>query len=99
MLAAPVFAFLTGMKSVGVRSNRCIACNLYFDRIQLGARRRISVHELPHSPHCGLRSPLASLGLALKNYRRRRIQILEPVLRSSAQNIPKLWHSGANLDG
>ena len=98
MLAVPVFAFLAGVKSVGIRRYRYIACNLHFDRIQLSACRRIRADELPHSPHRSQRSPLASLRLACKNDRRRRIQILKPPVRSAAQNIPKLLHRGANLD-
>ena len=99
MLAAPVFSCFAGVKSVGVRRYRYIACNLHFDGIQVSARPRISANELPHSPHCGQRSTLASLGLPRKNDSRRRIQILEPLLRSAAQNIPKLLHRSANVDG
>jgi len=99
MLAAPVFACLAGMKSVGVRSYRYIARDLHFDGIQLRGGSPLSGRKLPHSPHRGQRSPLATFGLARKNDRRRRIQILEPLVRSAAQNIPKLLHCGAYLSG
>ena len=100
MLAAPVFAFLTGMKSVGVRSNGNVRPrDLHFDGIQFRGGGPISAHKLSHPPHCGQRSPLTSLGLARKNDRRCRIQILKPLFRSAAQNVPKLLHCSANLDG
>jgi hypothetical protein len=100
LLAFPVFARLAGMKSVGVGSNRYIrTCNLHFDGIQLGAGGPIPTDELAHPPHRRQCSPLASLGLARKNERRRRIQILKPLLQSAAQNIPELLHSGADLGG